>query len=167
MGMNSAQLSIIVQHKNTKVLDFDSALVDELNRPLSQQFAAGTGSEQVDLIYGPKKRTLAGGATESLDLAGGGLTDNLGNVLVFAKVRAIVIENLSATKILTIGNDANPLVFLGAGTHTVVLLPKGKLALINPVTGWTVTPDTGDKIKVANDAGDPADYSIWIAGTSA
>ncbi|RJR38686.1 MAG: hypothetical protein C4567_12455 [Deltaproteobacteria bacterium] len=164
MGLNSARLGIIIRHTATKTMDY-STPVDELNKSISQDFAAGVGSEQGDLVF-HDKRTLAGGANESLDLAGGGLTDAFGAALAFAKVRALVIENLSSTKVLTIGNDANPLVFLGAGAHTVVLPPKGKLVLANPVTGWTVTPDTGDKIKVANDAGDPCDYLVWILGTS-
>jgi hypothetical protein len=166
MGLNSAMLGIVIQHKNVKNLDYSNAM-DEVKLSLSQEFTPGVGSEQGDLVFGPDRRTLAGGANESLDLAGGGLVDAFGNALNFAKVRALVIENLSATKILTIGNDANPLVFLGAGAHTVVLAPKGKLALANPVTGWTVTPTTGDKIKIANDAGDPCDYLIWFVGTSA
>ncbi len=166
MSFNSARLAIVIKHRNIKTLDYGN-LPDDQDLPISQDFTPGVGSEQCDKVFGPDRRTLAGGATESLDLAGGGLTDNLGDVLVFAKVRGIVIENLSATKILTIGNDANPLVFLGAGSHTVPLPPKGKLALVNPVTGWAVIPDTGDKIKVANDAGDPCDYLIYILGTSA
>jgi hypothetical protein len=166
MSLQSARMGIIIRHKNLKAVDYRN-LPDDVNLALSQDFAAGTGSEQVDLVFGPDQRTLAGGASESLDLAGGGLTDAFGNTLTFAKVRAIVIQNLSASKIITVGNDANPLVFLGAGTHTVVLNPKARLALDNPVTGWAVTLDTGDKIKVANDAGDPADYLVWILGTSA
>lgn len=166
MGLNSAQLSIILQHKNIKSLDYSIPL-DEVNKPLSQQFAPGTGSGQADLVYGPVKRTLAGGANESLDLNGGGLLDAFGNALNFVKVRALVIQNLSATKNLTIGNDANPFVFLGAGASTVPLAPAATLALANPGTGWTVTPGTGDKLKIANDAGDPCDYLIWIVGASA
>jgi len=166
MGLNSATLGLNVQHKNTNARDYGIPQ-EEVSQSLSQQFAPGTGSEQADLVYGPVKHTLAGGASVSLDLAGGGLVDDLGNVLVFAKVRAIVIQNLSDTKILTVGNDANPLIFLGAAAHTAVLAPKGKLALDNPVTGWAVTPDTGDKVKIANNAGDPADCFVWIVGTSA
>ncbi|MHB9075856.1 MAG: hypothetical protein ACYC6G_20335 [Desulfobaccales bacterium] len=166
MGLNGAQLSIILQHQNSKVLDYSTPL-DEVNQSLSQQFAPGTGSEQADLVFGPDRRTLAGGASESLDLSGGGLTDAFGNAINCAKVRAIVIQNLSTTKILTIGNDANPLVFLGAAADTYPISPNGRMALDNPVTGWTVTPDTGDKLKIANNAGDPCDYLIWILGTSA
>jgi len=166
MSLNSARMGIVIRHTNSQPRDYTTP-VDEANLALSQDFAAGTGSEQGDLVFGPDRRTLAGGANESLDLAGGSLVDAFGNALTFTKVRALVIQNLSATKILTIGNDANPFVFLGAGTHTVVLRPKGKLALDNPVTGWTVTADTGDKLKIANDAGEPCDYMIWILGTSA
>jgi len=165
MGLNSANLAVILRHKNTKDLDY-GIIPDEQNVSLSQDFAAGVASGQCDLVFGPDKRTLAGGASESLDLAGGGLVDNLGNALLFAKVRGIVIKNLSTTKILTIGNDANPLLLFGGPTETYAIPPSGKLALDNPVTGWTVTPDTGDKLKVANNAGDPADYLVWFIGTS-
>ncbi len=166
MSLQSSQVGISLKHKNSQVADFRTP-VDEVNLAISQIFAAGTASEKADLVFGPDQRTLAGGATESLDLIGGGLVDAFGTALAFVKVRALVIQNLSATKILTIGNDANPLVFLGAGASTVILPPKGMLALVNPMTGWTVTAGTGDKIKIANDAGDPADYLIWIVGTSA
>ncbi len=162
MGVNSAQLSIILQHKNSNPVD-DRTLLDEVNQSLSQQFAPGTGSGQADLIFGPAQRTLAGGANESLDLVGGGLVDAFGNALNFAKVRAIVIQNLSATKILTIGGDANPVLIPVDGE----LAPQSKVARDNPVTGWTVTPGTGDKLKIANNVGDPCDYLIWIVGTSA
>jgi hypothetical protein len=166
MGLNSAAVGITLKQKITKANDYDNP-VAEVDMAVSQQFLPGTVSGKVDLAFGPDRRTLAGGASESLDLIGGGLLDNLGNALAFVKVRALVIQNLSATKILTIGNDANPLVFLGAGAQTVVLDPNGMLALVNPGTGWPVTPDTGDKLKIANNAGDPADYLVWILGTSA
>jgi hypothetical protein len=165
MGLSSALLGIVMQYKAIKTMDFRIP-EDNLNKTVSQAFAAGTGANQCDLVF-LDQRTLAGGANESLDLAGGSLTDAFGTALTFVKVRALVIVNLSSTKILTMGNDANPLPFLGTGSHTVTLAPGAMLALDNPVTGWTVTPDTGDKIKVANDAGDPADYLIWILGTSA
>ena len=166
MPLNSALLGIQIQHNNSKTADYTSA-IELLNQVISQSFGPGTGAEQSDLVFGPDKRTLAGGANESLDLNGGGLTDIFGNALNFAKVRGLVIQNLSATKTFTIGNDASPFVFLGAGTHTVVLPPNGFLLLVNQETGWTVTAGTGDKLKVANDAGAAADYLIYILGTSA
>ncbi|MBI4796860.1 MAG: hypothetical protein HY790_13675, partial [Deltaproteobacteria bacterium] len=107
MSLSSARLGIIINHKDVKSLDYRSA-VDEIAQALSQDFAAGVGSEQCDLVF-CDKRTLAGGANESLDLAGV-LTDAFGNIITFAKVRALVIQNLSATKILTVGNDAAPFV---------------------------------------------------------
>lgn len=165
MGLNNANLAVMLRHKNIKTTDYNT-LPDEINLALSQDFAAGVAAEQCDQVFGPDKRTLAGGTAESLDLVGGGLLDNFGNAIALVKVRVIVIQNLSATKILTVGNDANPLLFLGGPTETYPIPPKGKMALDNPVTGWTVTPGTGDKIKVANNAGDPADYLVWILGTS-
>lgn len=166
MGLNRAMLGAVIQHKNLKSTDY-SPIPDDTNQAFSQEFAYGTGANQADLVFGLDRRTLAGGADESLDLIGGGLVDNLNNALAFVKVRALFIKNLSTTKVLTIGNDANPLIFLGGAAYTAELQPGGMLALTNPITGWTVTPGTGDKIKIANNAGDPADYAVWIAGTSA
>lgn len=163
MSLNSARLGITIRHKATNAMDYRTA-VDEINQALSQDFAAGVGSEQCNLVF-CDRRTLGGGANESLDLAGG-LTDAFGNTMTFVKVRALVIQNLSATKVLTIGNGANPFIFLAGGTEAVILQPKGKLALDNPVTGWAVTGATGDMLKVANNAGDPADYLVWIVGTA-
>lgn len=165
MGLNSSSMAVVIRHKNVKSTDYGS-IPDEVNLSFAQEFAAGVGAEQCDLVFGPDKRTLAGGASESLDLVAGGLLDNLGNALTFVTVRGILIVNLSATKILTVGNDANPLLFLGGPTETYPIPPKGKMPLDNPVTGWPVTPDTGDKVKVANNAGDPADYWVYILGTS-
>lgn len=160
-----ATVSAVIRHTLTKALDL-STPQDKLERAYTQEFAAGTGADQVDVIF-HDKRTLAGGADETLDLIGGGLVNPLGGVVAFAKIRAIVIKNTSTTKTFTVGNAAAPVLLFGTAAHTVNIPPDGVLVLTNPDTGWPVTGGSADGIKIANDAGVAADYEIWIVGTSA
>ena len=139
---------------------------DDLNLSAQEQFTPGTGNNQLDKVFADM-RTLTGGASESLDLAAS-LVDSFGGTITFAKLKVLLIRNLSATQILTIGNGSNPLInWVGAGTHTVIIPPMGMLLLVAPLAGYAVTPDTGDILKIANSATNPCDYQIVLAGTSA
>ena len=139
---------------------------DDLKLSAQEQFTPGTGSNQLDLIF-HDQRTLGAGADESLDLAGS-LVDSFGATLAFAKIKVLLIRNLSTTQTLTIGNGANPfLTWVGAATHTVTIPPRGVLLLVAPLAGYAVTAGTGDILKIANSATNPCDYQIVLAGTSA
>jgi hypothetical protein len=128
---------------------------------------SGTGSYQADLMYAAS-RTLAASATDNLDLSGV-LTDALGSVLAMAKVVAIYIRARDAnTSDLTIGNGANPFVGpFGAAAHTLTVSPGSPQMLTNLKTGWTVTPATGDILKIVNGAAAAATYDIVILGRTA
>jgi hypothetical protein len=129
--------------------------------------ASGVGVNQGDLMFA-QNRSLLTAAADNLDLTGV-LLDPLGTVLPMVKVIAILIRSDSAnTTDLTIGNGANPFVGpFGAGTHTIALQPGGAIQLVAPKAGWTVTPTTGDILKIANAAGATNNYSIVILGRSA
>ena len=94
------------------------------NLQLSQQFANGTGSGQVDLCYAAKL-SLAGSAT-TLDLTS--ITDVSGATVNFARVRLIVVQNLATTAgyTVTVGAAATNAWtgFLGTTTSTLVLQPN-------------------------------------------
>lgn len=131
--------------------------------------ASGTAADQADRVFSDE-RTLAGSASEDLDLAGV-LTDALGNTITFAKIRAIFIENLATgnNQVVVGGAASNQFVGpFGAGTHTVSVGPGGFLALVNRHTaGWTVTPGTVDLLKIANSTSGSINYRIVIIGCSA
>lgn len=128
--------------------------------------ASGTGAGQVDLEF-DDERSLADGANESLDLAGG-LTDAFGNVLTFAKLKLLAIQNKSATQTLSVGGAASNgfVTWVGDPTDIVKIGPGAMALLICNPAGVAVTPSTGDLLKIANSAGAACIYDIVIAGTS-
>jgi hypothetical protein len=160
-GLVAAVVQLAVS--NTKDL---SVSKDDLNLSVQEQFTPGTGNNQLDKIF-HDVRTLLAAADESLDLAGS-LVDSFGGTITFAKIKVLLIRNLSTTQTLTIGNGANPfLTWVGAAAHTVTIPPKGIFLLVAPLAGFTVTANTGDILKIANSATNPCDYQIVLAGTSA
>lgn len=163
----SANVGIQGISEHTKTNDL-STTKDRVELVISQAFANGTGNNQADLIF-HDKRTLADGASENLDLSGS-LTDVFGSTLTFAKIKAIIIQNLSTTQILTVGGAAaNALInWVADATDKINIPPGGAFCIMAPLAGFAVTAGTGDILKIANGgAGDPADYNIWIIGTSA
>ena len=128
----------------------------------------GTGSNQADVVFS-ETRTLAASATFDLDL-NGSLVNPLKDAAVFLKVKAIAIKARAAnTNNVVLGAAAaNGFVGpFGASTHTVSIPPGGEMVLVAPVSGWTVTPATGDLLRTANSgAGTAVTYDIVIIGTS-
>jgi hypothetical protein len=132
-------------------------------------FTAGTASGQADLAF-VDQRTLTASSTENLDLAGV-LADKFGNVLTFGHVKLIYIH-AAAT-------NTNDVCVGGAATNTFsgpfadptdkVCVKPGAVAFLTVFTGvgWTVTPATGDILKVANSSsGTSVVYDVVILGTS-
>lgn len=140
---------------------------DVLSKTIQKEFANGTSSGQCDKVF-RDQRTLTTGASENIDLAGT-LTDPFGATVTFAKVKVIIIENLSTTQTLTVGGAASNQVinWVGAATDTIKIPPGGFFALAAPAAGFAVTADTGDLLKILNSAGASCIYNIVILGTSA
>lgn len=140
---------------------------DVLTKSIQKSLTNGTGSNQADKIF-RDQRTLADGANESLDLAGV-LTDPFGSTLTFAKVKAVIIENLSTTQTLTVGGAASNqfINWVGTATDTIKIPPGGVFAICAPLAGYAVTAGTGDLLKILNSAGASCIYNVIIIGTSA
>lgn len=139
-----------------------------LDQQALAQFSPGTGAGKADLAFADR-RTLTASSTENLDLAGA-LTDPLGAALTFGHVKAIyVVAKSTNTNNVVVGGAASngfagP---FGGTTPTVSIPPGGFLLLAHPGAGWTVTPTTGDLLKVANSAaGTSVQYDVIIIGTS-
>jgi hypothetical protein len=158
----TSSLQITIGHDHSATVGLSTAK-DTLGYTINKTFSNGSGTAQVaDLVY-HGRRTLTTGQSETLDLYGG-LTDALGNTLNFARVKAIVIEQTSASMTLTIGDAAAPLPLFGPATATVSVKPSGAVALVAPLAGWTVADGSTDGVKVTNSAGDSSIYNIWIVG---
>lgn len=130
----------------------------------------GTAANQADLAF-VDERTIAAGATDSIDLAGV-LTDAFGATITAAEIVALMIINkrragapLNSTD-LTIGGGANG-VFASAMPFVlkpgaVLLLAAGDAAGVK-----TVTAGTADILTVVNGANASNMYQIAILARSA
>lgn len=139
----------------------------------------GTGTNQVDQIYA-RRRSLASGATELLDLNGAALKDVFGNNLNFAKLCMVYILNEDSpnddgslpaanTTNLTVGGGTNQIAnILGSAGATKILRPGDIFLTANfGASGIaTVTPGTGDELQIVNGAGATCNYQIILAGRS-
>lgn len=132
------------------------------------QIKSGTGNGNADLLYAAQ-RQLAPATSETLDLAGV-LSDAFGATLIIAKVKAIYIRGADANSgnIEVGGAAANA--FIGPlkdVTDIAVVQPGGVWLNVAPNAGWTVTPATGDLLKVNNPGAAAGTYDIIVVGASA
>jgi hypothetical protein len=168
----STKLSLTLSAAITSAPDL-ATVTATARKTLSETLDSGTGAGQADLVF-CDTRSLATGATENLDLAGGSLTSPLGAALTFVEVVGILVVAASAnTTDLTVGNGTNPVVggpFGATGTNTIVLQPGGVFLWqvgSSATSAVQVTAATADILKVTNAAGATASYDIVLIGRSA
>lgn len=164
MAVN-ARLQLGLRSEMTGTADL-SVPRDLLNYVFTQELTSGTSSGQVDISF-HDTRTLTSGSSENIDLAGT-LTDSFGQTVSFAKVKVLMIRNKSTARTLTVGGAASNgfTSWVGSADDTVKVQPGGVFLLVAPGTGYTVTSNTGDILKIANDAGSTCDYDLIVLGTS-
>jgi hypothetical protein len=167
--LDSILVSLAIQATANNVLDLQSATSPlSWSKPLSM--TTGTGAGQADRVF-TDTRTIAASGNDDLDLAGV-LTDPLGAVLTFARIKTMAIYAYGAnTNNLTIGNAAaNGFIsWVGGATHTVTVRPGGLLLLAGTdATAYAVTAATADILRVTNAAGGSSvTYDIVLIGSSA
>lgn len=128
----------------------------------------GTGNLQAKSWWSDQ-RTVAAGATDSLDLFGS-LTGPLGDAFNLATVRLIIIQIVDpdGTKLIRVGpqgvSNAAQLCFGGVGS-TVYVESDTFVILARPYGGWAITTATADLLPVKNPSASSLDYVVWIIGT--
>jgi hypothetical protein len=131
-----------------------------------QSLVDGAGLGQANLAWSDK-RTLAGAAADSLDLAGS-LTDAFGQVITFTKIKAIAIVAAAAnTDAIVVGGGSNAFsTIFGDASDELIVRPGGMFILVAPdAAGYAVTPATGDLLAITNSAAAiAADYEIVLIG---
>lgn len=167
----SSKLSLTVTADLSKTLDLAEARAN-LSKVYQAILTNGTGAGMADRVF-HDQRTLGPSATENLDLAGT-LTDPLGDVLTFVKVKALIFVAAAAnTNNVLVGGDVTNTFFpmFGLETDSLILRPGTILALIAgqaDSAGYAVTATTADLLKVTNSAGTSSvTYDVIIIGTSA
>jgi len=132
------------------------------------EFKDGIGAGQADRVFS-ERRTIAAGGNLDLDLSGGGLVNEFGDAVTFAKVKAISIKHASGVANAVIGNGATPFLGpFGAAAHTIAIPPGGAFSIgRTDAAGWPVTNTTADILRINNPGGASIDVDICIVGTSA
>ncbi|MBI1899747.1 MAG: hypothetical protein HYS13_01375 [Planctomycetia bacterium] len=150
-----------------------STLNDQAALEFAAAIADGVGDSQADKLW-HDSRSVGASASDDLDLTalvstifGSSVTIN------FAKVKAILIVNLSTTagQVLRVGGagagQAFAAPFASDAAGKVEVGPNSCLLLSHQKDGWTVTPGTGDILRVNNPNLAAVTYKIAIVGTSA
>lgn len=134
---------------------------------VSETLADGTTLGKADRVF-RDTRTLASNTSENLDLAGG-LTDQKGAAITFAKIKAVVITAAdgNTTKLSVGGAASNGAKLWFADLTDIEELLHGDSCAHFSEAGWPVTASTADILKIANASGAAATYDIMIIGTSA
>jgi len=143
----------------------------ELVKRIAKTFADGSGANQANKVY-QDSNTLAGGATQSLDLDAGTILGPFGvAVPALAQVRAILIEADPANPDnIEVGGDFVQTVIMDGFVDDPVAIrvrPGGALLLVAPAAvGYAVAAATGDVLSVTNaDGAVAATFSILLIGS--
>lgn len=137
-----------------------------LNQNIPRTLDSGTGLAQADVIFSDTRSTAG---TDSLDMVGGGLLDNLGNVWAPARIKGIVVVTPTTNpgNVLLRRPAANGVPFFTAAGDEVPIHPGGIFVLWCPsAAGYVVTAATADLIDLAASAG-TVSFDIYIIGASA
>lgn len=164
--MDHTNLTLKLDALQLSALDLASATFPLLF-DWSATMANGTAAAQASQVWSDT-RSLAGSATEDLDLAGV-LTNAFGVTLTFTKIKLILVRAASANnaanlvKVQRASSNGVPLFLAASGG--LQLNPGGVFVFYDP-TGVTVTATTGDLLTITNSAGtNTVSYDIVIVGT--
>jgi hypothetical protein len=165
-GAQTSKLTLKIDATGTKSNDQGTAS-DPIALDWTQLFSSGTGANQASNVF-HDTRTISASSSENLDLAGS-LTNAFGDTLTFTKIKAIAIHaDAGNTNDVQVGGAASNAfnTWVGDDTDIVAVKPGGTLILVAPnSSGYAVTADTGDILKVANSSsGTSVTYTVVILG---
>jgi len=163
----SQQASISVAMQASQTEDLEASVRSMSPRmTFSKAWSEGTGDDQAD-VHVTVAEALVAATPEEWDLrSGGGLDhdmDGLEGVVVFAKVKALMLKNLSATGYLTLAPTAAS-GWVALFTGTVIVPPLGAVVIVAPV-GGVVVDTTHRGIKLTTDVN--CDIEMFIIGVEA
>jgi hypothetical protein len=149
-----------------------SSVNDNGKLDYAQSLTDGVSADQADVLF-HDQRTVANGASDDLDLTA--LSQSIYGSSVtfsFAKVKGILIINLSTTAsdVLRVGGAGAGSAFstpFNSDADAQVEVPAdGCLLLVNKKNGWTVTSGTGDVLRIQNPGSASINYRIVIVGAT-
>jgi hypothetical protein len=161
----STSLTIQISASYSLALDLVTKTAN-LIKSLPLSLDTGTGLGQADVIFSDTRSTAG---TDSLDMVGGGLLDNLGVAWAPARIKGIIVVAAAANtgNVLFRRPASNGVPFMSAAADEIPIHPGGVVIIWAPsAAGYVVTAGTGDLIELAASAG-TVTYDIYIIGASA
>lgn len=158
-------VSIQISASQTLALDLVTKRAD-LVKTVPLSLDTGTGLSQADVIFSDTRSTAG---TDSLDMIGGGLLDNLGQTWAPARIKGIIVVAAAANtgNVLLRRPAANGVPFMTAAADEIPIHPGGVAVIWAPsAAGYVCTAGTADLIDLAASAG-TVTYDIYIIGASA
>lgn len=131
-----------------------------------QLWTDGSAANQATKVF-QDRRSIAASATDTLDLNGGGLLDDLGQAFAITKLKAIGVKSLSTNTVDIALNRpaANGVPLFSAAGDQIVLKPNTvHLWSTGDANGIAVTAATADLIAVVNLGATVVNYEIVIVG---
>lgn len=168
MALNSAELMVRFTANQTGANDLGNPVFSPELKSLLQ-FGSGVTAGNADILF-TDERSVASATNDDIDLAGV-LTDAFGATITMAEVVAlIVVADRTNTTVLTIGAGSNPWATMWAASGDgIKVMPGGVFLNVAPDAAGlgTVTPSTGDILRIANASGAVAKYKIVVLARSA
>ncbi|GII88280.1 hypothetical protein Ssi03_62700 [Sphaerisporangium siamense] len=152
----------------TSPLDLSTA-ASVLDKSAQIPLTQGSGAGQADKVW-HDTRTITASATDTLDLAGGGLTDPFGAAFTLARIKGLLVVaaggNTNNVNVQRPATNGVPL--FSAVSSNIAVHPGGVFLWMAPsAAGVVVTAGTGDLIDFVNSSGGtPVTYDVVIIGAS-
>lgn len=153
-----AATKIIAQIKATLTKAVGSVTVQgNLQNKDEIDLADGTGVDKADLVVEVTGTITGGAGAVTIDLAAD-LTDLFGDLVTFARIKALLIQNESAVgddAVMIVGGSATPWPgpFQTPATDSIEVRPGGcALFATADAVAWPVTADTADLLGISNES---------------
>lgn len=159
----NARLMVQIASVLADSLDLTSVR-DDLDKQYTIELPTGTSSGQANQIF-HDQRTVASGATDSLDLAGV-LQNAIRQTVTFSAIKAVIVRaatgNSTTLSVTRPASNGVPL-FAAAG-DAIPIGPGGIFVWAAPAAGIAVTGGTGDLLDIVNGSGASASYDVIVIG---
>jgi hypothetical protein len=172
-GISTGKMSILLNITAYRDNDL-SQVVDTLQEVAGADFADGAAALQANTLFADT-RSLNEGASETLDIHGGTLTNNFGVALELTKLKGLFIRNNSTSVALSVGAaTATPIDLFANAASDILTIPfcestaqQAQFLFVAPgVAGLDVDPNSCIKLAMGGTNGTAAThtYDIVVVG---
>lgn len=153
MAIDTHELSYLLRFTDQMKLTAPESGGPQITKTLQDTWEDGTSDGQID-VAAVAQYTIGASATQSVDFAGGSLTQADGSTATFAEVALLVVQKVSGDGTVRMEAPANFAPFFAAsGDATQTLADDGDFVAICVKAGVTITAGTGDLLSLVEQGG--------------